>query len=96
MKRKAQLEDLRGKSIKELTAQLQKNYKLLHQSRFLSSFGKEKDFKKARQLRKDIARIWTVLGQLMLQGEEKPATAPPSRSETSSGRRPATLKGEKK
>ncbi|PIP21585.1 MAG: 50S ribosomal protein L29 [Candidatus Nealsonbacteria bacterium CG23_combo_of_CG06-09_8_20_14_all_40_13] len=66
MKRKAEIAELRAKNIKDLTARIEKNYKELHFLRFSSSVGKQKDLKKARELRKSIARIWSILGETIL------------------------------
>jgi ribosomal protein L29 len=63
MKRKEQMQNFKNKSEKELANMLEKNYKQLQSLRFLASFGKQKDLKKARMIRKEIARIWTILGE---------------------------------
>ena len=66
MKIKEELKDLRGKSVKELSAELAKTYTSLKELRFSSSFRKLKDTSKISKTRLRISRIWTILGEKAL------------------------------
>lgn len=63
MKVKERLKNLRDKSNKELIAELNKSYEELRKTRFKASLGELKDVTKIKKIKKDIARILTILSE---------------------------------
>ena len=63
MKAKENLKQFRGKNVKDLSEEMKKQYKKLYEYRFDATFRKNKNIKAIKNIRKNIARIWSVLGE---------------------------------
>lgn len=70
MKKSNELQELRTKNNKDLILQLKNSEKKLFELRFGASFKKIKNIHEVTKLRKDVARIWTVLTEKSLNKEE--------------------------
>ena len=69
-------EKMRGQDPTELTRQVQDTQEQLFRLRFQMGMGQTEGVKKYRVLRKDRARLLTVLRQKELAGETIPVAAP--------------------
>lgn len=63
MKTKEQLKTLRKKDVKKLYQMLNEEYKSLHKYRFATKFRNLKNIQKIKTTKKNIARIYTILGE---------------------------------
>jgi len=73
MKNKETVKQIRSKNIVALTRDLDKEYIKLRDLKFSRSFRKLKDTRAIGKTKKNIARIWTIIGQKAV-GEEKTIT----------------------
>lgn len=67
MKSKTELQEIKSKDKKELFKDLQEAQKKLTELRLGQSFRKLKNYREITVTRKKIARIWTILGEKLLQ-----------------------------
>lgn len=63
MKKTETIKQIRGKNITDLTKDLDKEYVKLRDLKFSRSFRKLKDTRSIGKTKKNIARIWTIIGQ---------------------------------
>lgn len=70
MKNKDELKELRAKTTQELLRELKKNYHDLRSFRFGAKMRELKDLTKIKKIKRKIARILTVLREMMEEGSE--------------------------
>ncbi|MCL5795434.1 MAG: 50S ribosomal protein L29 [Patescibacteria group bacterium] len=72
MKAKDQLKQLRGSSVKNLISDLKKHHDKLRLIYFNVKFRKQKNNKEAKAIKRQIARIWTIINEkTYLEAETK-------------------------
>ena len=69
MKKTIEIQELRSKDKKELFKQMKDLQNKLTELRFGQAFKKVKNYKEIFQIRKKIARLWTILGEKILEEE---------------------------
>jgi len=74
MKATQELKELRTKDSKSLYSEIGKLNAEISELKFKATFKKLKNFRKIRQSRKNIARIWTILAERALDELEKVET----------------------
>lgn len=67
MKNKEIVKQIRSKNITDLTRDLDKEYIKLRDLKFSRSFRKLKDTRSISKTKKNIARIWTIIGQKAIE-----------------------------
>jgi ribosomal protein L29 len=71
MSKKAKfITEIRKKDQKSLEAEIAKRYRDLRTARFEIGFGTFTNLKKLRTARKELAQLWTVLGEKMIKEQD--------------------------